>query len=145
MSMRRQFLRKGGGRHLAKGWVYKWGFTVLNCYSTMECGLLCQLPWYVCCGKDSSVCMGVRSPVPYILPMCAEHGCLPPPGPMCTLFPFSEDSFLPSFQLLISPLCHPSFSCVFLIPLYFTFSCVCVWGGWQLYFRRVLCPLLLIL
>lgn len=87
---------------------------------------------------------GAVPSVPYILPMCAEHGCLlpPGPGPMCTLFPFSEDSFLLSFQLLLPLLCQPSFSCMFLIPLYFTSSCVCVS---QLYFRRVLCSLLLIL
>lgn len=99
----------------------------------MECGCLCQLPWYVCCGKDSSVCVyrGERSPVPYTLPSVdhtspcvAGHGCLLPPRPMCTLFLFCKDSFFPSFQLLVSILCLSSFGSILLILLYFTFSCM---------------------
>lgn len=99
----------------------------------MECGCLCQLPWYVCCGKDSSVCVyrGERSPVPYTLPSVdhtspcvAVHGCLLPPRPMCTLFLFCKDSFFPSFQLLVSILCLSSFGSILLMLLYFTFSCM---------------------
>lgn len=91
----------------------------------------------MCAVGRTWICVGQGgaggSPVPYtppsvdcISPYMAVHECLLPPGPRCSLLLFCEDIFFPSVQLFVFLLCHPSFSSIFLMPLYFTLSCACL-------------------